>query len=264
MIKNILIGNTNAIRAYLGDILVWDSFDPLTLFAGGKQGVWYDPSDKSTLFQDVAGTVPVTKDGDPVALMKDKSGNDNHAVQTVSTSRPIYKTDGVLHWLYFDGVDDGLSMPTLNYTGGSQDLYMGVNVDFSSNRAHVFFSRYSEKRTLLVYLFGTTLNHFTNAGDFGTVGGFTKGVGTVLVARNSLLENKKIVKIPSSNTIISTTYDASVSSSTTMMMLGRAESGYDSPLKGLVYSVIFVYGSDLNSKVAETEKYVATKSGVTL
>lgn len=43
------------------------------LFSDGKQGVWYDPSDKSTLFQDVAGTVPVTKDGDPVGLILDKS-----------------------------------------------------------------------------------------------------------------------------------------------------------------------------------------------
>lgn len=85
-------------------------FSPLDLFAGGKQGVWYDPSDKSTLFQDVAGTVPVTKDGDPVALMKDKSGNGNHATQSVSTARPIYKTDGVLHWLELDGVDDYLDV----------------------------------------------------------------------------------------------------------------------------------------------------------
>lgn len=85
-----------------------DNFDPLTLFAGDKQGVWFDPSDLSTLYQDVAGTVPVTKDGDPVALMKDKSGNGNHATQSVSASRPIYKTDGILHWLEFDGVDDHL------------------------------------------------------------------------------------------------------------------------------------------------------------
>lgn len=83
-------------------------FSPLDLFAGGKQGAWYDPSDKSMLFQDVAGTVPVTKDGDPVALMRDKSGNGNHAKQTVSASRPVYKTDGILHWLNFDGVDDEL------------------------------------------------------------------------------------------------------------------------------------------------------------
>ena len=83
-----------------------DEFSPLELFSGSKQGVWYDPSDKSTLFQDVAGTVPVTKDGDPVALMKDKSGNGNHATQTVSSKRAIYKTDGILHWLRPDGVDD--------------------------------------------------------------------------------------------------------------------------------------------------------------
>ena len=84
-------------------------FSPLDLFAGGKQGVWYDPSDKSTLFQDVAGTVPVTKDGDPVALMRDKSGNGNHATQSVSTARPVYKTDGILHWLEPDGVDDSFT-----------------------------------------------------------------------------------------------------------------------------------------------------------
>lgn len=72
-------------------------YNPKELFKGGKQGVWYDPSDKSTLFQDVAGTVPVTKDGDPVALMRDKSGNGNHATQTISVYRPIYKTDGILH-----------------------------------------------------------------------------------------------------------------------------------------------------------------------
>ena len=83
------------------------------LFAGDKQGVWYDPSDITTLFQDVEGTVPVTKDGDPVALMKDKSGNGNHATQSVSTARPVYKTDGILHWLEIDGIDDYFNLPAI-------------------------------------------------------------------------------------------------------------------------------------------------------
>lgn len=83
----------------------------LALFAGGKQGVWYDPSDKSTLFQDVAGAIPVTKDGDPIGLMKDKSGNGNHATQSVSTARPLYKTDGTLHWFESDEIDDGFFIP---------------------------------------------------------------------------------------------------------------------------------------------------------
>ena len=43
--------------------------DPLT------NGVWYDPSDFTTLFQDAAGTTPVTAVEQPVGLMLDKSKN---------------------------------------------------------------------------------------------------------------------------------------------------------------------------------------------
>ena len=43
------------------------------LFAAGEQGVWYDPADFSTLFQDSAGTTPVTAVGQPVGLVLDKS-----------------------------------------------------------------------------------------------------------------------------------------------------------------------------------------------
>lgn len=50
-----------------------DAFNPLSLFAGGVQGFWYDPSDFSTLFQDATGTTPVTEVGQPVGLMLDKS-----------------------------------------------------------------------------------------------------------------------------------------------------------------------------------------------
>ncbi len=48
-------------------------FDPSDLFASGEQGAWYDPSDFSTMFQDSAGTTPVTAVGQPVGLILDKS-----------------------------------------------------------------------------------------------------------------------------------------------------------------------------------------------
>lgn len=49
-------------------------FNPAAvLFAAGEQGGWYDPSDISTLFQDTAGTVPVTAAGQDVGLLLDKS-----------------------------------------------------------------------------------------------------------------------------------------------------------------------------------------------
>jgi hypothetical protein len=43
------------------------------LFADNEQGVWYDPSDMTTMFQDAAGTTPVTAVEQPVGLMLDKS-----------------------------------------------------------------------------------------------------------------------------------------------------------------------------------------------
>ena len=43
------------------------------LFAAGEPGAWYDPSDLSTMFQDSAGTTPVTAAGQPVGLRLDKS-----------------------------------------------------------------------------------------------------------------------------------------------------------------------------------------------
>jgi len=43
------------------------------LFKDGSQGVWYDPSDLTTLFQDSAGTTPVTALEQSVGLILDKS-----------------------------------------------------------------------------------------------------------------------------------------------------------------------------------------------
>lgn len=59
------------------------------LFSAGEVGVWYDPSDFSTMFQDSAGTTPVTAVEQSVGLMLDKSGRGNHATQATSTKRPV-------------------------------------------------------------------------------------------------------------------------------------------------------------------------------
>jgi hypothetical protein len=47
-------------------------YSPTYLFQNGEQGFWYDPSDFSTLFQDAAGTTPVTAVEQPCSLMLDK------------------------------------------------------------------------------------------------------------------------------------------------------------------------------------------------
>ena len=110
------------------------------LFASSEQGAWYDPSDLSTLFQDSAGTTPVTASGQPVGKMLDKSGRANHAVQATAARRPIYTEGSGLAWLAFDGVDDAMEAPGLGVTssaltmlysatqsgGAAADLIFGV------------------------------------------------------------------------------------------------------------------------------------------
>lgn len=82
-------------------------FSPSSLFASGESGVWFDPSDFSTLFQDASGLIPVTDVGQPVGRINDKSGRGNNAV---AASRPILQRDtsGKVY-LAFDGVNNSLS-----------------------------------------------------------------------------------------------------------------------------------------------------------
>lgn len=80
-------------------------FSPLDFFADSEDGALYDPSDLATLWQDTAGTIPVTTDGDLVARMDDLSGNNHHLIQPTSSRRPIYKTLDGVSWLHFAGND---------------------------------------------------------------------------------------------------------------------------------------------------------------
>jgi hypothetical protein len=112
---SIIVGIAGSIVRNLGSIISSPppSFtSPLDFFTGGQNGVWYDISDITTLFQDSAGTIPVVSDGDPVGLIQDKSGNGNDATQTVSASRPIYRASAGIYSLEFDGVDDYLDTGT--------------------------------------------------------------------------------------------------------------------------------------------------------
>lgn len=77
-------------------------FSPADLTLTG----WWDPSDLSTMWQDTAGTTPVTADGDVVARIDDKSGNSRNFTQSTSGARPVYRTSGGLHWLEFAGSGD--------------------------------------------------------------------------------------------------------------------------------------------------------------
>lgn len=67
-----------------------------------KQMYWYDINDMSTLYQDINGTIPVTDVGQKVALIKDKTGNNNDMIQTNTSQRFILKYDALNKAYYLE------------------------------------------------------------------------------------------------------------------------------------------------------------------
>ncbi len=92
-------------------------FSPNVLFAAGEPGDWIYPRDLSKMWQDVAGTTPVTADGQSVQRIDGQRGLIS---LRNATNPPIYKTSGGRHFLQWDGVNDSLaSAAALDLTGVS-------------------------------------------------------------------------------------------------------------------------------------------------
>lgn len=137
-------------------------FDPASLFKNGEQGFWLDPSDLSTMFQDAAGTIPVTALGQTVGLVKDKSGNGKNAYQVDTAKQPILRrnTTDNKYYLEFDGVDDHLLIDGLSaFTVGT--LVGAVEARSSVGRTRAILSAGIGGYT---YISGSGLNAQT-AGD---------------------------------------------------------------------------------------------------
>ena len=130
-------------------------FTPAELFDNGELGAWYDPSDLTTMFQDSAGTTPVTADGQPVGLIRDKSGNNNHASQSVANKRPTYRQVGAERWLDFDGVDDSMFTGAINLT--------------STNRVTIFSGTANYKTGGTGTLIEFSANYMNNNGSFAAL-----------------------------------------------------------------------------------------------
>jgi hypothetical protein len=103
---------------------------PAILFANGEQGAWYDPSDLSTLFQDSAGTTPVTTAGQPVGLMLDKSQGLTLGPELVTNG--TFDSD-LTGWTSVDGgaktQDSGAAV--INITSGAGSFAGGIRQTLS-------------------------------------------------------------------------------------------------------------------------------------
>ena len=66
------------------------------------------------LYEDAAGTTPVTADGDPIGKAEDRSTQNKDMTQSVTANRPIYKTDGTTQWAEFNLTNQNIG---IDFTG---------------------------------------------------------------------------------------------------------------------------------------------------
>ena len=121
-----------------------------SLFSSSEKGFAYDFSDLSTMFQDTAGTIPVTAVDQLVARVNDLSGNGNHLIQSTSGSRPILKQDAKGYYLLFDGT--------------SKTMQTSGTVDLSGLLLFTTFASLSKDRAAAEVIFETSANYNLNAG----------------------------------------------------------------------------------------------------
>lgn len=236
-------------------------WSPAALFSASEHGAYYDPSDLSTLFQDAAGTTPVAADGDPVGLIQDKSGNGNHATQSTSASRPLYRTDGSLHWLEFDGVDDSLACEGSSTLGHNEGLTYAAMVDpiDRTDINNTIMSRgvyndvgdwWFKRRSGLngeLSLFDANSEALSNGVPAGEAMLVTHWTGSHVIHRiNGAADT--------------TTSKSSVKGQTSDKIRIGSRSDETSPFKGKLFAAIF-RGADTNSvEMANLESYLSSKT----
>lgn len=247
-----------------------------SLFANGEQGFFYDPNDLNTMFQDAAGTVPVTAVGQPVGLVLDKSGRNNHAFQTVSASRPILQRNATTgaYYLALDGADDFLQTNSIDFSATDKvSVFVGVR-KLSDALASVVFETGTDTASING-TFGLYAPRF-NGQDRITFA--SRGTATVL--SNIAAVPSPIYSVVTAKAQISTDLNRiyfnsnqkSNSSSTDQgtgnygnypLYIGRRE-GSSLPFSGHLYSLIGIGKLTSDDETLVIEKELAKRVGVAL
>jgi hypothetical protein len=241
------------------------------LFANGEQGFAYDPNDLTTMFQDAAGTVPVTGAGQSVGLILDKSGRGNHARQTTSASRPILRQNATTgaYYLEFDGSDDFLVTNSIDFTGTNEvSLFAGVRklsdvgnqliVELSSNAdvLGMAFKLSTESNGSTYFVVKGTSPSF--------IGRVDKSPVTLTFAAKASFSPSRISLNVNGNTLSPKTDSmGSGNFGNYPLYIGR-RAGTSLPFNGHIYSLICIGRLTTDAETTAIEKELAKRTGVTL
>jgi hypothetical protein len=248
-----------------------NAFSPAALFAAGEQGAWYDPSDLSTLFQDTAGTVPVTAAGQTVARVNDKSGRGNHATQATAASRPQYQIDtSGRPFLLFDGTDDFLVTPTITPGANAAQAFAGVRkLSDATTNVLLESSGVSTTNPGTIGIFapsGAAANYNWRSQGSNTgisVSGvtFTAPITNVVTGIGDIASDVCILRVNGAQ-VGSTTADQGTGNYLAYPIYIGRRNGTSFPLNGRIYSLIVRFGANLTAgQISQTESWVNGKTG---
>lgn len=240
-------------------------------------GIHFDPARIDTLFQDAAGTVPVTGDGQPVGRILDLSGHGLDATQSISAARPLWRSDGSLAWLDFDGADDWLSVPSVVFAGAPvmSVVCAASKVEGSNNGPVVELTNsFATPGAFAVVANGGSLANWTFNATTSKITTFR--AGTPAFAATSVLHAKWDVSVAQTNLVqqLSLRVDASPQSvagagtgaggfATAPLFIGR-RNGTGVAWAGRLYGLAAIARAMTSPEIESIETFLAQRSGVLL
>ena len=221
--------------------------------------LWLDASDINSLFQNTAGTTPVTSAGQQIQFWKDKSGNARNA--TSSDTAMTYNTSGIKYpSIYFTGAQaTGFQV---NVTVTDSTYFFVVNNSATAAASRVYNSHSGTSRSKLNYwdtIYRTRMDYNNFPGLTGP--DTTSGV-TLVMTRQDTVSNGLLNGWQTGTLMGSGNATPIIGETFTSFVLGTYNGGSSFPMIGYMGEVI-VYNSVLTtSERQQVEGYLAWKWGV--
>jgi hypothetical protein len=246
-------------------------FNPLSLFANGEQGAWYDPSDLSSMKQLSDGTVDAVVD-QPVGYIEDKSGNNSTAIQATSNKRPTLRQSGSLYYLEFEGAQGLRTANTIDFSGtDSMSVFAGArkNTDATANVAELSNnSGGNEGSFRLSAIVGDQWRYASRGDSTGLINtnanNYVAPVTNVLTGLSDISDPFVIIRVDGVQKNSSTTSQGAGNYGNYPLNVGARNNGGGFQLDGHIYSLIIRGASSSADEIASTEAYVAAETGVSL
>lgn len=242
------------------------AFNPASLFAGGVDGLFLDPSVTSSVWQDTSATTPAGN-GDPIGRLSDLSGNGNHATQSTATKRPIYTIGSGLYSSEGDATDDVLATTAGGGPTSAFMLVMAARLDSMPGNRYLVYNKASGNNGFVLFSDAAgriQLQCWYSAGSIVITSAFASIVATQPFVVTAWYDGSAShIQIDSQAAINSSAF--TLNPGTAALYIGAAQALGAQPIDGGIYGMIYVKDaivSDANREACKA--YLAARAGVTL